>query len=113
MLSKLTDFYVEEARRRLAAIAKKAIVTIDGESYEYPITKTVIRDGFFKHYIEIEDEPIGNIERMILVNENGIDLYVDDTLIEKGQNGWQVSFKTFLLISDEEPPETPVVGGDR
>lgn len=108
-LRKIEDFYVEEMRRLAAGIAEKAIITIEGEDYEYPIVKTVIRDGFFKHYIEVEFDPSGNIEKSILVNENGIPLYTDNTLIEKGRNGWQISFKTFLLVSEDEPPETPIV----
>lgn len=110
-MSKIENFYIEEIRRRAASIAKKAIVTIAGEDYEYPIVKTVIRNGFFKHYISVEDEPVGDIERAVLVNENGIPLQTDDTLIEKGRNGWMISFKVFLLISDEKPPETPIVSG--
>lgn len=108
-MNKYKDFYIEEGRRRFADIAKKAIITIEGIEYEYPITKTVIRDGFFKHYIEIEFDPAGDIQLAVLVNENGIELYADDTLIQKGRKGWQIAFKTFLLISDEEPPETPKV----
>lgn len=110
-MREIKSFYVDEIRRRAAAIAKKATVTIAGVDYNYPITKTVIRDGFFKHYIEIEDEPVGNIEKAVLLDENNIELYVDDTLIEKGRDGWQIAFKTFLLISNEEPPATPIVGG--
>lgn len=101
-MKKIENFWVEEIRRRASTIAKKAIVTIDGQEYEYPITKTVIRDGFFKHYIEIEDEPVGNIKKAVLVNENGIPLYTDTTLIEKGDNGWQIAFKLYVTVKDGE-----------
>ena len=99
---KIEPFYVDEIRRLAATIAKKAIVTIEGVEYEYPITKTVIRDGFFKHYIEIEDEPVGNIEKAVLVNENGVPLTTAEGLIEKGDNGWQFAFKMFVEVKGDE-----------
>lgn len=99
---KIEDFYVDEIRRLAATIAKKAIVTIDGQEYEYPITKTVIRYGFLKHYIEIEDEPVGNIEKAVLVNENGIPLITGEGLIEKGDDGWQIAFKMYVKVEDDE-----------
>ena len=98
---KIEDFYVDEIRRLAATIAKKAIVTIDGQEYEYQITKTVIRDGFLKHYIEIEDEPVGNIEKAVLVNENGIPLITGEGLIEKGDDGWQIAFKMYVKADDK------------
>lgn len=102
---KIEDFYIDEARRLIATVAKKAIVTIEGIEYEYPITKTVIRDGFLKHYIEIEDEPYGNIEKAVLVNENGVPLIVGEGIIEKGDNGWQIAFKMFVKVQEEEGDE--------
>lgn len=99
---KIENFYVDEARRLIATIAKKAIVTINGVEYEYPITKTVIRDGFLKHYIEIEDEPVGNIEKAVLVNENGVPLVTGEGLIEKGDDGWQIAFKMYVKVEDDE-----------
>ena len=96
------DFYIDEGRRLFATIAKRAIVTIDGTDHEYPITKTVIRDGFFKHYIEVEDEPVGDITSVILVNENNVPLARGEGLIEKGSKGWQFAFKRFVLMEEEE-----------
>ncbi|ARD47564.1 hypothetical protein [Sporosarcina sp. P33] len=98
----IQDFWVDEVRRLAATIAKKAIVTIAGEDYEYPITKTVERDGFFKHYIEVEDEPIGDIERTVLVNENNIPLAIGEGIIEKGDEGWQFAFKVFVSLDKKE-----------
>ena len=97
-------FYIDEGRRLFASIAKKAVVTIDGEEYEYPITKTVNRDGFYKHYIEVEDEPVGDITEIVLMNENNIPLARGKGLIEKGSKGWQFSFKRYVLL--EERGET-------
>lgn len=99
---RIEDFYIDEARRLIATIAKKAIATIEGIEYEYPITKTVIRDGFLKHYIEIEDEPIGNIEKAVLVNENNIPLITGEGFIEKGDDGWQMAFKMFIKVEGDE-----------
>lgn len=105
-MKRIENFWVEEIRRRASNIAKKAVVTIEGQEYEYPIAKTVIRDGFFKHYIEIEDEPVGNIEKAVLVNENDVPLYTDTTLIEKGDDGWQIAFKLFVLVKDGDDDAT-------
>lgn len=99
---KIEPFYVDEARRLIATIAKKAIVTVEGQEYEYPITKTVIRDGFLKHYIEIEDEPVGDIQKAVLVNENGVPLITGEGLIEKGDDGWQIAFKMYVKVEDDE-----------
>ena len=98
----IENFYIEEARRLIATVAKKAFVTIEGVTYEYPITKTVIRDGFLKHYIEIEDEPVGNIEKAVLTNANGVPLITGTGIIEKGDDGWQIAFKLFVIVSESE-----------
>ncbi|MEK4713484.1 hypothetical protein [Sporosarcina sp. FSL K6-5500] len=102
---KIEEYWVEEIRRLAATIAKKAIITIAGQEYEYPITKTVIRDGFLKHYIEIEDEPVGDIEKAVLVNENNVPLASGTGLIEKGDEGWQFAFKAFVLLQEEREGE--------
>ena len=99
---KIEDFYIDESRRLTSTIAKKALVTIAGVEYEYPITKTVIRDGFLKHYIEIEDEPVGDIEKAVLVTANNVPLITGTGLIEKGDDGWQMAFKLFVTVSQEE-----------
>lgn len=106
---KIEDFWVDEIRRLAATVAKKAFVTISGQEYEYPITKTVIRDGFLKHYIEIEDEPVGDIEKAVLVNENNVPLATGVGVIEKGDEGWQFAFKAFVLLEDKKEGE--VVAG--
>ena len=98
----IQDSWVDEVRRLAATIAKKAIVTIAGEDYVYPITKTVERDGFFKHYLEVEDEPIGDIERTVLVNENDIPLAIGEGIIEKGDEGWQFAIKVFVSLDKKE-----------
>lgn len=95
-------YYVDEIRRLAETIAKKAVVTIEGVEYDYPITKTVNRDGFFKHYIEVEDEPVGNIERIVLMNENDIPLAEGTGLIEKDDEGWQFAFKVFVTLQEKE-----------
>lgn len=98
----IEPYWVDEIRRIATTIAKKAIVTIAGQEYVYPITKTVNRDGFFKHYIEIEDEPVGNIERAVLVNEHNIPLATGAGLIEKDNEGWQFAFKVFVSLETKE-----------
>ena len=98
----IEPYFVDEIRRIATTIAKKAIVTIAGEDYEYLITKTVNRDGFFKHYIEIEDEPVGDIERAVLVNEHDIPLASGEGLIEKDDEGWQFAFKVFVSLETKE-----------
>lgn len=99
---KIEPYWVDEIRRLAETIAKKAIVTIEGQEYEYPITKTVNRDGFFKHYIEVEDEPVGNVERIILTNEFNVPLASGNGIIEKGDDGWQFAFKVFVELKEEE-----------
>lgn len=93
-------FYIDEIRILAAKIATKAIVTIAGEEYTYPITKTVNRDGFFKHYIEVEDEPVGDVTEIVLVNENDVPLARGKGLIEKGSKGWQFAFKRYVLLEE-------------
>jgi hypothetical protein len=101
----IETFYVDEVRRLAATVAKKAFITIEGVEYEYPIVKTVIRDGFLKHYIEIEDEPVGNIEKAVLANENNVPLITGEGIIEKGDDGWQLAFKLFVEVAQEEGGE--------
>lgn len=102
---KIKPYWVDEIRRLAESIAKKAVVTINGQEYEYPITKTVNRDGFFKHYIEIEDEPVGDIERIVLTNEYDVPLASGTGLIEKDDEGWQFAFKVFVTLQEEEEGE--------
>lgn len=92
----IMPFYTNVMRNMASSIAKDAAVTIDGQTYSYPITKTVIEDNFFKHYIEIQDEPIGNIERIVLRNENEIPLAEGYGLIEKDDEGWHMAFKLYF-----------------
>lgn len=80
---------------------KKAIITINGFDYEYPIIKTVIRDGFFKHYIEVEDEPVGTIEKAVAVDEFGRALMTEVVNFEKGDDGWQMAFKIKVNVIEE------------
>ncbi len=91
------DLIRQDASRHI----KKAIVTINGAEYEYPIIKTVIRDGFFKHYIEVEDEPIGTVEKAVAVDEFGRALMTENVNFEKGDDGWQMAFKIKVQISEE------------
>lgn len=98
----ILPYYVDEIRRLAETIAKKAVVTIEGEDYDYPITKTVNRDGFFKHYIEVEDEPVGNIEKIVLLNEFDVPLAEGIGLIEKDDEGWQFAFKVFVTLEEKE-----------
>ncbi|MEK5069825.1 hypothetical protein [Sporosarcina sp. FSL K6-1508] len=95
------EYYIEEGRRRFASIADYAIITIDGEGYEYPIAATVERDGFFKHYFEVEDEPVGNIERIELFTQSGASLGSGNGYIEKGDDGWQIAIKLFVVLKEE------------
>jgi len=80
---------------------KQALVTVNGVETVFPITKTVIRDGFFKHYVELEDEPIGTVEKVIVTNENGIHLGVAFPDYEKGDDGWQMAFKWLVDIKQK------------
>lgn len=92
----IEPFYGTVMRNMASSVAKDAAVVIDGQEYIYPITKTVIEDNFFKHYIEIEDEPIGDIEKITLRNENEIALSTGVGLIEKGNEGWHAAFKIYF-----------------
>lgn len=92
----IQPFYENVMRNMASSIAKDAAVVIDGQEYVYPIIKTVIEANFFKHYIEIEDEPIGNIESITLRNENEIALATGVGLIEKEDEGWHMAFKLYF-----------------
>lgn len=92
----IMPFYTNVMRNMASSIAKDAVVTVNGEDYVYPIAKTVMEDTFFKHYIEIEDEPIGNIEKIVLRNENEIPLATGVGLIEKDDEGWHLAFKIYF-----------------
>ena len=92
------DLIRQEAARHI----KKAIVTINGQEYEYPVTKTVIRDGFFKHYIEVSDEPVGVIEKAVAIDEYGRALITQEPHFDKGDDGWQIAFKVAVTIKEEE-----------
>ena len=95
------EYYLEEARRRIAAIANYAMITINGEDYHYPIAASVNRDGFFKHYFDIEDEPVGDIEKLKLYDVNGAYLgETTDGIIEKDDNGWSISIKQFVTLEE-------------
>ncbi len=98
----ITPTFEEMIRLEASKHIKKAIVTINGQQHEYPVTKTVIRDGFFKHYIEVEDEPIGIIERAVAVDENGQELIVQEPNFDKGDEGWQMAFKVLIVAKDEQ-----------
>ncbi len=101
----IQPFYENVMRNMASSIAKDAAVVIDGEEYVYTITKTVIEDNFFKHYIEIEDEPIGSIQSVTLRNENEIPLAVGSGLIEKDDEGWHMAFKLYFeekKVSDDD-----------
>ena len=92
------DLIRQEAARHI----KKAIVTINGQEYEYPVTKTVIRDGFFKHYIEVSDEPAGVIEKAVAIDEYGRALITQEPHFDKGDDGWQIAFKVVVQIKEDE-----------
>lgn len=92
----LNEHFVNTVRTIASNLGKSAIVTIDGEDYAYPIAKTVVRDGFFKWYVEIEDEPFGNIEKAVIVNENNIPILSGEGIIEKGDDGWHLAFKIYI-----------------
>lgn len=98
----IQPFYQNVMRNMASSIAKDAAVVIEGEEYVYPITKTVIEGNFFKHYIEIEDEPIGNIEKVTLRNENQIALAIGEGLIEKDDEGWHMAFKLYFEEKEVE-----------
>ncbi|MEK4025774.1 hypothetical protein [Sporosarcina sp. FSL W7-1283] len=101
------EFYIDTGRHLFASIANYAMITIAGAEYRYPIASTVIRDGFFKHYFDVEDEPIGNIERLELYDVNGG--LLGETVggvIEKDDDGWSIAIKLFVILD-----ETEVEGG--
>lgn len=79
----------------------KARVTINGIEDEYEIYETIIRDNIIKKYVYIEDEPQGLIERAVLVDQYGRELIVQEPNLQKGQDGWIISFKLIIEIKDE------------
>lgn len=79
----------------------KAKVTINGIEEEYEIYETIIRDNVVKKYVYIEDEPQGLIERACLVDQYGRELIIQEPNLEKGQDGWIISFKIVIEIKDE------------
>ena len=97
------DHYMDTGRRLFAGVADHAMITIAGEEYRYPIAETVIRDGFFKHYFDIEDEPIGNIEALTLYDAAGAELgSITGGVIEKDDDGWSISIKLFVILEETE-----------
>lgn len=98
--TEILPFWIDDIRRDAAKKPQNAIVTIEGQDYTYPVTKTVVRDGFLKVYIEVEDEPVGNVTKALLVNANNVPLARGSGLIEKGDEGWQFSFKLFVTMKE-------------
>lgn len=89
----IKPFYKSVMKNMASSVAKDAVVTINGNEHVYPISKTVIENDFFKHYIEIEDEPIGDVDRIVLRNEDEAPLAVGEGNIEKDNEGWHMAFK--------------------
>lgn len=97
------EHYIDTGRRLFAGIADHAMITIAGEEYRYPIAETIIRDGFFKHYFDVEDEPIGDIEKLRLYDINGALLgETEGGVIEKDDEGWSISIKLFVILEESE-----------
>lgn len=97
-----TDAYLERLLIMASSVIKSANITVSGQTDNYPITKTVIEDNFYKHYFEIGSEPIGIIERAEAVDENGIVMWEKDYEIDKDDNGWHIAVKVAIVLIEEE-----------
>lgn len=81
----------------LTNLAKKAMVTIDGQEEAFPISKTVREGDVIKRYIVLEDE-LGLITESRLVDSQGRTLESHSTNVEKGPDGFMIAFFTKLQI---------------
>lgn len=97
----ITPLLISSMQQMLSNQFKKGLVTVNGITQEYEIYQTVVRDNIVKKYIYLEDEPQGVIERVALLDEFGRELMVQEPHIEKGPDGWMMSFKIVLEIKDE------------
>ena len=102
MSNTFTADYMERLLIRAADIIKSANITVSGQTDNYPITLTVIENNFYKHYFEMGSEPIGIIERVEAVDENGIVMWEKDYEIDKDDNGWHIAVKASIVLVDDE-----------
>ena len=91
-----TPHYTEQALQAVSKLIKKTMIKIEGQYYEYPISKTIIQDDFYKHYFEVDSDPVGRIERAVAIDENGVPLWADNFDIQKDDNGWHLAIKASL-----------------
>lgn len=96
-----TETYTERALLAVSQIIKKAYIRIDGVYYLYNIAKTVIRDGFYKHYFEIDSDPIGTIDKAVAVDDAGVPLWGGNFDVKKDDEGWHLAIKARLEHVDE------------
>lgn len=100
-----TDIYTERALLAVSQIIKKAFIRVDGVYYQYNIAKTVIRDGFYKLYFEVDSDPAGTIDRVVAVDDSNIPLWGDEFDVKKDDEGWHLAIKARLEHIDETEVE--------
>lgn len=91
---------VDLAIEFLMSLSRKAIVTINGNKVELPISKVIREGNKIIRYLFIEDE-IGLVTSASLVDNLGRDLETYDTKIDKGPDGFTIKFSTALNIKGE------------
>ena len=96
-----TETYTERALLAVSQIIKKAYIRVDGVYYLYNIAKTVIRDGFYKLYFEVDSDPVGRIDKVVAVDDVGVPLWGDNFDINKDDEGWHLAIKAQLIHVDQ------------
>lgn len=96
-----TEAYTERALLAVSQIIKKAYIRVDGVYYLYNIAKTVIRDGFYKHYFEVDSDPVGNIDKAVAVDDAGVPLWGGNFDVKKDDEGWHLAIKARLEHVDQ------------
>lgn len=96
-----TEIYTERALLAVSQLIKKAYIRIDGSYYLYKISKTVIRDGFYKIYFEVDSDPVGHIDRVVAVDDAGVALWGGSFDVAKDDEGWHLAIKARLEHIDE------------
>lgn len=108
----ITPVLVDLLKQDAVNYFKKAIVTIDGTEYEYPIERTIVKENEFKHYIYVQDEPVGVIEKVVMLDELDRELMIKEPNFNKGDEGWYIAFKVRITIEEveEDGNEGPAAG---
>ncbi|WP_110113277.1 hypothetical protein [Bacillus sp. CGMCC 1.16541] len=109
----ITPVFVDLLKQDAVRYFKKAIVTIDGVDYEYPIDTTIVKENEFKHYIYVQDEPVGVINKVVMLDELDRELMIKEPNFNKGDDGWYIAFKVKINIEEvEELGDQGTVGSD-